>query len=272
MGPISVGSLTRNMRTVPLAMVALLLPAISLLASDITLNQTSIDHGHEWEQIQLWSSRYMRINQPGNQMDFLVDFTQGVSYYIDHDKKLIQKMNWDDLEIAEKVLGEKLKNLPPLIQKALGANDAPVSVVDQGSEIILDRECHKWKIVVGPATIETSNDPSFTPPVPAIPYQRFLRLHTVIGQPQTNAAPLLKAGEELARVRGLALKYRIVLPIAGQTTTITTHIEEGPIPPSAFELPSDYQVEDSGKKVLENLGVYVSHSVPVSQVQPCSGI
>lgn len=260
------------MRTVLPSILAIMLSAASLLAADLTLTQTGVGHGHEWEQIQLWSSRYMRINQPGNQVDFLVDFTQGVSYHIDHDKKLIQKMNWDDLEIAAKVLGEKLKNLPPLIQKALGANDAPVSVVDQGSEIILDRECHKWKIVGGPATIETSNDPSITPPVPAIPYQRFLRLHTVIGQPQTNAAPLLKAGEELTRVQGLALKYCIVLPIAGQTTTLTTHIEEGPIPPSAFELPSDYQVEDSGKKVLENLGVYVSHSVPVSQVQPCSGI
>ena len=259
------------MRTVPSAMVALLLSAISLLATDLTLNQTSTDHGHEGEQTQLWSSRYMRINQPGNQVDFLVDFSQGVSYTIDHRRKVIQKMNWDDLEIAAEAFGEKMKRLPPLILKAMGANDAPIAVVDQGSEILLGRECHKWRIVLGPVIIETSNDPSVNPPVPAIPYQRFLRLHTVIGQPQVDAL-MLKAGEELAKVQGLALNYRIVLPIAGQMTTVTTHFEEGPIPPSAFELPSDYQVEDSGRKMRLDLGVSNSRPVSVSQVQPCSGI
>lgn len=260
------------MRTVPAAIVAALLSAVSLLATDLTLNQTSTSRGHDGEQTQLWSSRFMRINQPGSQVDFLVDFALGVSYNIDHNKKLIQKMSWDDLEIAAEAFGEKLKKLAPLVLKLMGANDAPVTVVDQGSETLLGRECRKWRIVMGPMIIEVSNDPSVNPPVPAIPYQRFLRLHTVIGQPQADDVPMLKVGEELAKVQGIALKYRIVLPIAGQATTITTHIEEGPIPPSAFELPADYQVEDSGKKMRENLGVYVSRPVSESQVQPCSGI
>ncbi len=261
------------MRTVLAAIVAVLLSVVSLLATDLTLNQTSTGRGQEGEQTQLWSSRFMRINQPGSQVDFLVDFTLGVSYNIDHNKKLIQKMSWDDLEIAAGAAAEKLKKLPPLVLKAIGANDVTVTVVDEGSEILLGRECHKWKIAMGPMIIETSNDPSITPPVPAIPYQRFLRLHTAIGQLQADAASTLKVGEELAKVQGIAMKYRILLPIAGQTTTTTTtHIEEGPIPPSAFELPADYQVEDTGKKLRENLGVYVSRPASVIQVQPCSGI
>lgn len=264
------------MRTVLASILAILLSAASLLAADLTLVQTATGRGQEGEQTQLWSSRFMRINHPGSQVDFLVDFSQGVTYSIDHKKQLIQKMDWEDLEVVAEACGEKLKRLPPLLLKVIGASDATITVEEQGSEILLGRECRKWKITLGPMIIESSNDPSVHPPVPAIPYQRFLRLQTILGQLQPNAASTLKAAEELAKVQGVALKHRIVLPIVGQTTTLTTHLEEGPIPSSAFDLPADYQVEDTGKKMRENL-VESGHpgcELPVSQsrVQPCSGI
>jgi hypothetical protein len=264
------------MRTVPASILAVLLTGASLLATDLTLTQTGTGRGHEGEQTQLWSSRYMRINQSGSQVDFLVDFSQGVSYNIDHNKKLIQKMSWDDLEIAAEAFGEKLKKLPPLLLKVMGARDTTIKVEEQGTEILLGRECRKWKITMGPVLIESSNDPSVDPPVPTIPYQRFLRLHTSIGQLQPDSTSTLNAGGELSKVQGIALNYRICLPVVGQMTTTTTHIEEGPIPPSAFDLPADYQVEDTGKKLRENLVAYdqVKRDRPVSdrRVQPCSGI
>jgi hypothetical protein len=124
--------------------------------------------------------------------------------------------------------------------------------------------------------IESSNDPSVNPPVPAIPYQRFLRLHTSIGQLQPDSASTLNAGGELSRVQGIAMNYRIFLPFVGQMTTTTTHIEEGPIPLSAFELPADYQVEDTGKEMRENLvannNTGCEPTVSVRRAQPCSGI
>ncbi|NWJ42508.1 MAG: hypothetical protein HXX12_16220 [Geothrix sp.] len=218
----------------------------------------------------------MRINQPGSQADFLVDFTQGVSYTIDHHKKLIQKMSWDDLEIAAEASMEKLRKLPPLVLTLMGVNDVTVTVEERGSEIFLGRECRRWRITMGPMVIESSNDPSVDPPVPAIPYQRFLRLHTALGQLPSNAALARKAGEELSKVQGIALNYRIALPLAGQLTMTTTRLEEGPIPPSAFDLPVDYQVEDTGKKLRENL-VAIGPSgsgrpVAERQVRSCSGI
>ncbi|WP_285723733.1 hypothetical protein [Geothrix rubra] len=242
------------MRTVPTAMVALLLSAVSLLAADLTLTQTCSSRGHEEEQTQLWSSRFMRINHPESQVDFLVDFQQGVSYGIDHRKKLIQKMSWDDLELATEVSRERLKTLPPLVLRAMGLSDATVRVEEQGTEILLGHECRKWKICLGPMIIETSNDPSVHPPGPALPYQRFLRLQTLLGQLQPAPAPAVKMGEELAKVQGIALNYRVVLPVVGPSTTTTTRIEEGPISSSAFDLPPDYQMEDAGRKMLENLG------------------
>jgi hypothetical protein len=264
------------MRTVLASIIAILLSAVSLLAADLTLTQTGTGRGHEGEQTQLWSSRYMRINHPGSQVDVLVDFTQGVSYSIDHKKKLIQKMSWDDLEVAAEAFRDKLKKLPPLVLKVMGASDATVTMEYLGTEILLGRECRAWKISLGLIVIESSHDPSLDPPVPAIPYQRFIRLQHVLGQLQPDSASMLKASEELARVHGIALKYRILLPIVGQTTTTTISIEEGPIPPSAFELPGDYQVEDTGRKMRENLvacgNLGCDLPVSVSRVQPCSGI
>jgi len=264
------------MRMIPAAVVATLLSAVSLLAADLTLTQTSTGWGHEGEQTQLWSSRFMRINQPDSRLDFLVDFTQGVSYNIDHNKKLIEKMSWDDLELAAEAYVEKMKKLPPIVLKMLSVSEATVTVVEQGPENLLGRECRKWKITMGPMIIESSNDPSVDPPVPAIPYRRFLRLHTAMGQLRPDVSSSRKVGEELAKVSGISLKYRISLPIAGQTTMTTTHIEEGPISPSAFELPVDYQVEDIGKKLRENLVAFdhMGSDRPVSdnRVQPCSGI
>lgn len=242
------------MRKVASALAALVLSAVGLLATDLTLTQTTTSHSQDAEQTQLWSSRFMRINQPEGHMDLLVDFAQGVSYTIDHEKKVIQKITWDDLELATEAFGKKLRGLPPLVQQVMGINNASVTVEDRGTEPVLGHECRRWRITLGPMMIETSNDPSISLPVPALPYQRFLKLQTLIGQMPPDPSLALRVGEALAKVQGLALKYRIVLPIVGQTTTITTRLEDGPIPPSAFELPSDYQVEDAGKKMLENLG------------------
>ncbi len=260
------------MRTVLPSILVITLSAANLLAADLTLTQTGTGRGHEGELTQLWSSQFMRINQPGSRVDFLVDFTRGVSYNIDHNKKLIQKMSWDDLEIAAEAFGEKLKKLPPLLLKVMGANNAVVTVEEQGTETLLGRECRKWRISTGPVIVETSNDPSLDPPVPAIPYQRFLRLQNAIGQLSPGSPSMLQIGEELAKVRGMTLNCRITLPLVGQVTTTTTHIEDGPIPPTAFELPADYQMEDTGKKMREDLGVCVSGPLSESQVQPCSGI
>lgn len=195
----------------------------------------------------------MRINRPESHTDFLVDFDHGISYTINHEKKFIQKVTWDDLEIASEAFGRKLKTLPPLVQQVMGINSGPVTVEEQGSESLLGRDCRKWKVTLGPVVIETSNDPSIPLPVPVLAYQRFLRLQALIGQLQSDPASTLKVGEALARIQCLSLKYRILLPIVGETATITTCIEDGPIFPSAFELPADYQVDDAGKRMLVSI-------------------
>ena len=234
--------------------VLLLCACLSALATDLTLTMTGTGKGHEGEQTQYWSSKFMRTNQSATQIDSMVDFEQGVSYTINHKKKLIQRISWDDLEASMEAMAEKMKNLPPFAQKMLGGGgDATVRVEDQGSESILGRKCKKWKITMGSMIIESSNDPSLKPPMPAVAYKRFLKLKNTMGQMGGNAAGMLKLGEELAKVQGIALRTHTVLPMVGDLSSVATAIKEGPIPASTFDLPEGYQIEDAGKKMRESM-------------------
>ena len=240
----------RRLLTSALA-IAFFLP--NLLAGDLTLTMATTGRGNEGRQTHLWSAKYMRINHPEGQRDTLVDFGQGVHYTIDHKKKVIQKMSWEDLEVAMEGMAEKMKNLPAFAQKLMGGGEAQVAVEEQGSETILGRKCKKWKITMGSTVMESSNDPSLKPPMPVGSYKRFLRLQHAIGQLGPGASSMLKLGEELAKVQGIALRTHSVLPIVGDLTSVATELKEGPIAESAFALPEGYKLEDAGKKMRENL-------------------
>ena len=238
----------------PMRLALLLLTAsLSVLATDLTLTMTGTGKGHEGEQTQYWSSKYMRINHPASQTDSMVDFEKAVSYTINHKKKLIQKISWDDLEASMEGMAEKMKDLPLFAQKMMGGGDATVTAEEQGSETILGRKCKKWKITMGKMVIESSNDPSLKPPVPAGSYKRFLKFKNAIGQMGGNASGMMKLGEELAKVQGIALRSHTVMPIVGEVSSVATALKEGPIPAATFSLPEDYKVEDTGKKMRESM-------------------
>lgn len=242
------------MRRLLASALALALFIPSLAGGDLSLTMATTGRGHEGKQTHLWSSRFMRINHPEGQRDTLVDFTQGIHYTIDHKKKLIQKMSWEDLEAAMEGMAERMKNLPAFAQKLMGGGgEAQVTVEEQGSEAILGRKCKKWKITMGSTVMESSNDPSLKPPTPVGSYKRFLRLQHAIGQMGPGASSMLKLGEELAKVQGIALRSHQVMPLVGELTSVATELREGPIPESAFALPEGYKLEDAGKKMRENL-------------------
>jgi hypothetical protein len=231
----------------------LLTASLSVLATDLTLTMTGTGKGQDGEQTQYWSSKFMRTNHAATQTDAMVDFEKGVSYTIDHKKKVIQQISWDDLEASIEAMADKMKDLPLFAQKMLGGGDAMVTAEEQGAETILGRTCKKWKITMGKMVIESSNDPSLKPPVPANAYKRFLKLKNALGQLGGNSAGLLKLGEELAKVQGIALRTHTVLPMGGDITNVATALREGPIPTSTFNLPDGYKVEDMGKKMRDSV-------------------
>lgn len=231
----------------------LLLAGLSALATDLTLTMTGTGKGHEGEQTQYWSPRFMRTNNGASQTDSMVDFEKGVSYAIDHKKKVVQQITWDDLEASMEAMADRMKDLPAFAQKLMGGGDATVTAEEQGTETILGRKCKKWKITMGKMVFESSNDPALKPPMPAMAYKRFMKVKNAIGQMGGNSAGMLKLGEELAKVQGIALRTHTVLPFVGDLTSVATAIKEGPIPAATFSLPEGYKVEDTGKKMRESL-------------------
>ncbi len=241
---------------VPLRLPALLLlSALTALAGDLTITLKSFGTYNEGEQTQLWSSRYMRTNSPAQGRDNLVDYEKGINYSIDHKKKVIEMMSWDDLEAFAEAAAAKLKDLPPFVLKMIpGGAGGEIAVEDEGKEVVAGRTCRKWRITSGGKPMhETSNDPSLKPPTPVAAYRRAIRLQRLIGAIGPAAAQMAKLGEELSKLQGMPLKWKMTMPMVGEIGAEATAVKEGPIPASAFALPEGYKLEDAGKKMREQM-------------------
>ena len=231
----------------------LILSTAALLAGDLTIAMMGKGKYNDGPQTHYWSSKYMRINNPGSKRDTLVDYVNGVNYSIDHGKKVIQKTTWDDMEIAAEGMAKQFKDMPPQVLAMMpGGAGGEVSVEDLGKEVVAGRTCRKWHITIGKMVMETSNDASLKPPIPAVSYTRFLRLKNLMGAVGPMAMNMKKLGEELAKIQGMALKTRTVMPMIGETTTEATAVKEGAIPESVFALPTDYKMEDVGAKMAKS--------------------
>lgn len=231
----------------------LFLSTAALLAGDLTITMMGKGKFNDGPQTHYWSAKHMRINNPGSRQDTLVDYVNGVNYTIDHKKKVIQKTSWDDLETAVEGMAKQFRDMPPQILAMMpGGGGGEVSVEDQGKEVIVGRSCRKWTITMGKMVMETSNDASLKPPVPAVSYTRYLRLKNLMGAMGPAAMSMKKLGEEMAKIQGMALKTRTVMPIIGEMTTEATEVREGAIPESVFALPADYKVEDQGAKLAKS--------------------
>ena len=233
--------------------LVLMLSTAALLASDLTITMVGKGKYNDGPQIHYWSSKYMRINNPGSKRDTLVDYVNGINYSIDHGKKVIQKTSWDDMEAAVEGMAKQFKDLPPQVLAMMpGGGGGEVSVEDLGKEVVAGRTCRKWHITMGKMVIETSNDASLKPPIPAVSYTRFLRLKNLMGAVGPMAMNMKKLGEELAKIQGMALKTRTVMPMIGEMTTEATEVKEGTIAESVFGLPTDYKMEDVGAKMAKS--------------------
>jgi len=232
---------------------ALVLASAAMFAGDLTITMTGKGKFNDGPQTHYWSSKYMRINNPGSGRDTLVDYVNGINYSIDHGKKVIQKTSWDDLEAAVEGMAKQFKDMPPQVLAMMpGGEGGEVLVEDQGKEVVVGRTCRKWHITLGKMVIDMSNDATLKPPVPAGGYARSLRLKNLMGAFGPAAMSMKKLGEEMAKIQGMALKTRTVMPMVGEMTTEATEVKEGPIPESVFALPADYKVEDAGAKMAKS--------------------
>lgn len=222
----------------------------TLSAADLTIT-FSAKNGTE---VQYFSPEYQLTRNEGQRHDSLVDFKQGVMYSIDHKKKTIGKLSFDDAFAALEGLSSAMPEGMGGMMAGLFGNPNECKVEKTGTETVAGRTCTVWSIKVGKLSFVESVDPTLKHPMPETAYAKMM---------QARAAQMAKAGplgasfkrlyEELAKIKGVALKTHMKGMMGMDVQMEATKVETGPIPAATFALPAGYKVEDEGKKLREEL-------------------
>jgi hypothetical protein len=245
----------KNIQTISLA----LLTSSLVMAGDLTILFTSKSKGMlgstTGTETHYFSANSQMVKNDATKIDSLVDYAKGISYTIDHKKKTVQMLKWDDAAAAMDGLSQSVpKEGAKNIMDSMLGNPNDVSVDDSGAEVVAGHTCIIHKIRVGKLNMDLSADPKLKPPVSKAVWAKAIR---------SRAATMAKAGplgasyvrmfEELGKIHGIPLKTKMSGVIGMDTTLEATKISEGPIPASTFALPSGYKLEDIGMKMKEEL-------------------
>ncbi|MCL1893275.1 MAG: hypothetical protein FWG02_03415 [Holophagaceae bacterium] len=248
------------------ATTCLVAMAIALSGQDLTITYntvTKMGMSQKDTQVVYYSPKYSRTNTKTARQDQLFDYNTFVTYTIDHKKKLISKIEFDDMVLMTELIAQKVqesKKDGQDVSKMLGiSSNEAVSAIKVGSETVAGRECEKWNITLGKLKLVASADPNLEIPVPPEMLEKVKGMTN--GQMMQTMGALLgdsfvKFLEEGQRIKGIQLKSEMTMPLGPMTMTTTriaTKITTDPIPASVFELPKGYKEEDLGKKMREEL-------------------
>lgn len=236
----------------------LLVSAATLMGTDLTITMQHTGKMTKGRSTSYWSANFMRDNQEAQQKDQLVDYQAGIVYSIDHNKKKIEKMSFDDLAKAAEAmeaqmaqLKEQMAQMPDFMKNMMG-DPNNFSVTETGKETVAGRKCNVFKVVVAKLDMELSNDPTLVNPVNPAYFARFAKFQGLMkGAMGPQAGSMKRLYEEMGKLKGMTLKSKTTMPFLGEATSEAVEVKLGPIPDSVFALPQGYAVEDTGKKMLE---------------------
>lgn len=230
---------------------------LSLAAGDLTLTFTNrtkmMGISRNSVEIHHYSNRYHRTRSEDGKQDSLVDFEKGISYQIDHGKKVIQFMKIDDaLEAMGRMQTQGGAEMGAVLGGLFG-NAEDIKVEPQGTEVVAGRTCKRYRLSAGRMVMDISADPALKPPVPAAQWAKTIQMKALAGQAMASPA-LKKLYEEMSRIQGIALRSQMKGFLGADTLQEATRIVEGPVPAGTFDLPTGYRMEDQGKKLKESMG------------------
>jgi len=233
---------------------------VSMYAGDLTIAFNSKGKGPmgtktDGIETHYYSSKFQRINNAGSKIDTLVDYQTLTTYTINHSKKLVQKMSFDDAMAAMEAMQTQMPEGLGAMMGSFFGDPNNFKVEELGKDVIIERNCKKHKITVGKMVFESSNDPSLVPPIPATSFAKMMKAK---GALTAAAGPMGKSMarlyEEMSKIKGLALKTNMSGFMGINVSTEATHVAEGPIAAAVFELPAGYKMEDLGKQLREQAG------------------
>jgi hypothetical protein len=268
------------MRFATHALAALVLAALPAAAEDLTFTaKVTKDGAPAGTSTTYISADHARFSQSQGQ-EAILDLTTGNTTVINGAKKeyfVITPQDWDTLSARMKdamnspemqkaqqqmkEAQEKMKNLPPDVQKKMqammnggmmGAAAADVEVKKLGtSRKIAGYSCDDWTWSYGQMT-KTDQCLTSQLPVPTQALERFREYSLKMMSMMQAMGPMAKGAaqfqEKMRDMKGIPLSSTTTVNVMGHNSTTTTEVTEvkkGPIPASTWQPPAGYTKVDN---------------------------
>jgi hypothetical protein len=187
----------------------------------------------------------MRVNHAGSKMDSFVDYGHEVIYTIDHNKKVITKLTFKDMQDAMQAMEDQMAGMPEMVTKMMFGDVTDVKVEQLGADTVMGRPCKKVRITLGKMIEEMSVDPTLQ-----VPVKDYAKAMTMLNRMPGQAGTLFKRiYEETARLKGVPLRTHITGLMGMDMTTEATAVSTAAIPDATWVLPADYTMKDGGKEM-----------------------
>lgn len=236
------------------AVFSVLLLSTAAMAGDLTLTMSThgkgpVGSGSSGVQTHYYGAKFMRMNDPGAQRDTLMDYGTLTNYIIDHKKKLIQKMTFQDaIDVMNEASKQDQEGMSAMMNMMFG-DPNNFKVTEEGKETVAGRACTKYKIQVGKLVMQLSNDPTLKMPMPEVSYQKMLRMRGAMMAVMPSGKAFVRLYEEMSKIKGMTLKSRMTGMMGMDVLSEATAVKEGPIDAAVFALPGGYATEDLGAKM-----------------------
>lgn len=239
------------------ACAALALAAVPTAAEDLTIvAKTTLNNEAPSTSTSYYASDRMRVVDPGGQ-EFMAEYASGQMTMIDNKKKEYSVTTRQELDAAAakmqaqlKQMEEQMKNVPPAMREKMagmmGGVAAAVSVQKgQGGRKLAGYSCDNWTVTIGEMVKqEQCLTTELTFPTQA--WDAFKSLSA--GMPGPMGQGMQQMYEKFKEMKGLPLASTSTVKVMGKTHTTSSEVVEikkGPIPASAWTIPSGYKKVES---------------------------
>ena len=224
----------------------ILAAATTFAAEDLTIVSSVSGTGGSSTSTQYVTSDKIRTSD--GQTDSIIDLANGKITMIDHKKKQYSEMTAEEVNAAfeklnaqMKQMEEQMKNAPAFLKKTMGAGAAEVKVSKGGApRKIAGYDCDHYVATMGESNkMEFWVTKAIKPPTQY--YDAFKIQVSAMGPAGQN---LGKAYEEMKKIDGYPLASSTTFKMMGMTLNTgneATEVKKGPVPASAFEIPSGYK-------------------------------
>jgi hypothetical protein len=216
----------------------------AVFAEDLTIvSRVSVGKGAPATSTQYISNG--RIRTSNTETDTLFEAATGRVVVINHSKKEYYEFTRDQMAAAMKQFEAQMKQAGPLMEKMMGGAMGEVTVRKTGaSRKVAGYDCDEYTVSMGEnLRYDVCAAPALQPPA---------QYYDALKSPFAAMGPVARRFErtfdEMKKIKGfpVAMNSSVkVMMVTNEMKSEVTEVRKGPIPESAFAIPTTYKRKDS---------------------------